>query len=82
VTIAGKHRKTPAQVILRWHLEHGTAVVPKSIRPARIAENIDLFDFTLTPDEIAAIDTLDTGVRGGPDPDLINTRTYPKKVQN
>jgi diketogulonate reductase-like aldo/keto reductase len=82
VAIAAQHGKTTAQVILRWHLEHGTAVVPKSVRSARIAENFDLFDFTLTPDEVAAIDSLDTGVRGGPDPELISRQTYPKTIQN
>ena len=82
VAIAEAHGKTSAQVVLRWHLQHGTAVVPKSVRPARIAENFDLFDFTLTQDEIAAIDALDTGVRGGPNPELINRQTYPKTIQN
>ena len=80
--LAGKYGKTPAQVILRWHLEHGVSPIPKSVRPSRIAENIDVFDFSLTPQEVAAIDALDTGVRGGPDPELINTTTYPKKVEN
>src|SRR5437660_4066284 len=68
VELAETHHKTPAQIILRWHIDHGTAVIPKSVRAHRIAENIDLFDFTLTPDEVAAIDALDTGMRGGPDP--------------
>jgi len=82
VAIAEVHGKTPAQVVLRWHLQHGTAVVPKSIRPARIAENFDLFDFTLTREAIAAIDALDTGVRGDPNPQLINRQTYPKIIQD
>jgi 2,5-diketo-D-gluconate reductase A len=66
--IARRHGKTPAQVILRWHLQHGTCAIPKSVRPERIAENIDVFDFELSADELAFIDGLDTGVRGGPDP--------------
>src|SRR5262249_47227485 len=70
--IADKYGKTPAQVVLRWHNEHAVVAVPKSVKPQRIAENIDVFDFELTADEVAAIDALDTGVRGGPDPDTIN----------
>jgi diketogulonate reductase-like aldo/keto reductase len=69
--IATGHGKTPAQVMLRWGLQHGRSVIPKSTKPSRIAENIDVFDFELTGDELAAIDGLDTGRRGGPDPDAI-----------
>ena len=81
-SIAEKHGKTPAQVVLRWHIEHGVVAIPKSVRPHRIKENIDVFDFELTAAEVAAIDALDTGVRGGPDPEAINMTTYPKKVEN
>ncbi len=80
-SIGDKYGKTPAQVVLRWHIEHGVVAIPKSVKPHRIAENIDAFDFELTADEVAAIDALDTGVRGGPDPEAIIT-TYPKKVEN
>jgi diketogulonate reductase-like aldo/keto reductase len=72
VGIASKHSKTAAQVVLRWHLEHGTGVVPKSVRRERIAENFDVFDFSLTPGEVAAIDALDTGVRAGPEPETVD----------
>ena len=82
VGLAAKHEKTPAQVILHWHIEHGTSAIPKSVRAHRITENIDIFDFELTPDELAAIDSLDTGIRGGPDPDLIDPQHYPFKVEN
>lgn len=68
-TIAGTHGKSPAQVMLRWHLQQGRSAIPKSTNPARIAENFDLFDFELTAAELAAIDALDTGNRSGPDPD-------------
>jgi diketogulonate reductase-like aldo/keto reductase len=81
-SIADKYGKTPAQVVLRWHNEHGVVAIPKSVKPRRIAENIDVFDFELTADEVAAIDALDTGVRGGLDPEAINMTTYPKKVEN
>ena len=67
--LAAKYRKTPAQVVLRWHMDHGLVTIPKSFRPQRIAENIDIFDFVLTSDEVAAIDAMDLGLRGGPDPD-------------
>ena len=67
--LAAKYRKTPAQVVLRWHMDHGLVTIPKSFRPQRIAENIDIFDFVLTADDIAAIDAMDMGLRGGPDPD-------------
>ena len=56
--IAEKHGVTPAQVVLRWHLEHGIAVIPKSERPDRIAANFDVLSFSLTPDEVARIDRL------------------------
>jgi 2,5-diketo-D-gluconate reductase A len=67
--LAERHNRTAAQVLLRWHLDSGRSAVPKSARPERIAENFDVFDFSLTLDEIAAIDALDTGVRGGPNQD-------------
>ena len=67
--IAAGHGKTPAQVMLRWGIQQGRSVIPKSTNPERIAENIDVFDFALSDDELARIDALDTGRRGGPDPD-------------
>lgn len=69
VEIGRHHGKTPAQVMLRWHIQQGRQVIPKSTRQARIAENFDIFDFTLGDAELAAIDALDKGVRGGPDPE-------------
>ncbi|GAA1798381.1 aldo/keto reductase [Actinomadura chokoriensis] len=66
--IAAAHGRTPAQVVLRWHLEIGDIVIPKSVTPSRIAENIDVFGFELTPDDMAAIGELDKGIRVGPDP--------------
>jgi diketogulonate reductase-like aldo/keto reductase len=80
--LAARYGKTPAQVVLRWHLEHGFCAIPKSVKPHRIAENFDVFDFALTPNEVAAIDALDTGVRGGPDPELLNRETHPFVVDN
>ncbi|MGE3303016.1 MAG: aldo/keto reductase [Hyphomonadaceae bacterium] len=68
--IARKHAKTPAQVILRWHLESGLVVIPKSVTPARIQENAGALGFTLDADDMAAIATLDRADgRLGPDPD-------------
>ena len=74
--IATTHGKTPAQVMLRWGLQHGRSVIPKSTKPNRIAENINVFDFELSADEITAIDGLDTGRRGGPEPDAITLETF------
>lgn len=82
VELAARYGKTPAQVVLRWHIEHGLSAIPKSVRPARIAENIDIFDFALTADEVAAIDALDTGVRGGPDPELVDTKMFSLSVED
>ncbi|MCS3659949.1 aldo/keto reductase [Salinibacter ruber] len=76
VEIAEKYEKTAAQVMLRWHLEHGHSAIPKSVHEGRIVENFDVFDFSLTEEEVAAIDDLDTGTRGGPDPEKIDTDTY------
>ncbi|MCL2363986.1 MAG: aldo/keto reductase [Defluviitaleaceae bacterium] len=67
--LAAKYNKTPAQIILRWNIEHGVITIPKSANSARIAENIDIFDFALTVDEVAAIDALNRDQRVGPDPD-------------
>ena len=67
--IAAGHGRTPAQVVLRWHLQLGNVVIPKSVTPSRIAENLDVFGFELTTEEMAAISALDAGTRIGPDPD-------------
>jgi len=74
--IAAAHGKSPAQVMLRWHLQRGRSVIPKSTNAQRIAQNIDVFDFVLSPDELIAIDALDRGVRGGPDPDEVDPSTW------
>ena len=70
--IAESHGKTPAQVVIRWHLEIGNVVIPKSVTPERIEANFDVFGFELSPAEIEAIDALDSGARQGPDPDEFN----------
>jgi 2,5-diketo-D-gluconate reductase A len=69
VAIAERHGKTPAQAILRWHLQLGNVVIPKSVTPERIRENIDLFDFELSDEEMAVIEGLDGDGRIGPHPD-------------
>lgn len=66
--IAGSHGRTPAQVLLRWGIQHGLVVIPKSVRPERIRENADLFGFALGPEDMAALDALDEGYRTSWDP--------------
>ena len=66
--IAEKHGRTPAQVVLRWHIELGNVVIPKSVTPSRIQQNIDIFDFALDSADLDAIADLDRGQRTGPDP--------------
>ncbi|MDX1879534.1 aldo/keto reductase [Mycolicibacterium sp. 141076] len=71
-TIAERHGKTPAQVLIRWHIQLGNIVIPKSVNPDRIASNFDVFDFELSEADIASIATLDNGTRLGPDPRTFN----------
>jgi 2,5-diketo-D-gluconate reductase A len=70
--IAGRHGKSNAQVVLRWHIQRGDIVFPKSIKPERIKENIDIFDFELAPEDIEAISDLNRDERTGPDPDTFD----------
>jgi 2,5-diketo-D-gluconate reductase A len=69
--IGAEHGTSNAQVMLRWHLQNGRSAIPKSVRPERIAENFDVFDFELSADQLTQIDALDLGVRSGPDPDAV-----------
>ncbi len=68
-SIAGRYGKTPAQVVLRWHVERGDIVFPKSVTPGRIRENIDIFDFELSGEDVESITALNRDERTGPDPD-------------
>jgi 2,5-diketo-D-gluconate reductase A len=72
--IADNVDRSPAQVVLRWHIQHGHIVFPKSVTPARIQENLELFDFELAPDDVTRIDALDRGAAGrrGADPDTFD----------
>jgi 2,5-diketo-D-gluconate reductase A len=67
--LAAKYARTPAQIVLRWHIELGLVAIPKSANPSRLAQNIDIFDFTLTDDEVATLSALDTGADPGVDSD-------------
>ena len=66
--------------MLRWGIQHGRSVIPKSTKPGRIAENIDVFDFELTSDQMAAIDALDTDRRGGPPPEAITLEAFGREI--
>jgi diketogulonate reductase-like aldo/keto reductase len=78
--VAQAHGKSPAQVMLRWHLQQGRSAIPKSTKAHRIAENIDVFDFELADDEMAAIDALDIDRRGGPEPADITLETFGRAI--
>ncbi|WP_170023717.1 aldo/keto reductase [Isoptericola jiangsuensis] len=78
--IAAAHDATAAQVMLRWHLQQGRSAIPKSVTPSRIAENFDVLGFELSDAELAAIDALDTGVRGGPEPEAITLETFGRDI--
>jgi len=69
VAVAAAHGRTPGQIVIRWHVQLGNVVIPKSVTPGRIAENFDVFDFALSDAEMQAIGALDAGRRTGPDPD-------------
>jgi 2,5-diketo-D-gluconate reductase A len=71
-TIADEHRKTAAQVLIRWHIQLGNIVIPKSVTPERIVGNFDVFDFVLSENDMASISSLDNGTRLGPDPRTFN----------
>ena len=78
--VAKAHSKSPAQVMLRWHLQEGRSVIPKATKPQRIAENIDVFDFELTAAELASIDAPDTDQRGGPEPEAMTLARFGRPI--
>ncbi|MFD7117835.1 aldo/keto reductase [Streptomyces sp. NPDC059922] len=79
--IAEVRGKSPAQVLLRWGIQQGRSVIPKSTKRHRIAENIDVFDFALTADELKSLDALETGRRGGPEPSGVTLAAYGRAIQ-
>ncbi|MGZ6753096.1 MAG: aldo/keto reductase [Nocardioides sp.] len=78
--VAAAHGKSPAQVMLRWGLQHGRSVIPKSTNPEWIAANLDVFDFRLTEAELASIDSLETGRRGGPEPEAVTLAEFGRPI--
>jgi diketogulonate reductase-like aldo/keto reductase len=69
VELADRHERTPGQIVIRWHLQLGNVVIPKSVTPERIRQNFDVLDFDLSAEEMSAIEALDRGERTGPDPE-------------
>ncbi len=80
-SIGENHGKSTAQIVIRWHLQLGLSVIPKSVRANRIAENFDVFDFELSDEEMSAINAIETGARSGPDPELFDL-DFLKAAQN
>jgi len=80
--LAVHYGKTPAQIILRWHLEHGFSAIPKSIKSIRIKENFDVFDFSLTQEDVLEINSLNTGIRAGSDPEKFDRESYPIAIND
>lgn len=78
--IAAEHGKSAAQVMIRWGVQEGRSVIPKSVKPSRIAENFDVFDFELSPEQVKAIDALDTNERGGPEPEAVTLEKYGREI--
>ena len=78
--IAQTHGKSAAQVMLRWHFQQGRSAIPKSVRPERIVQNFDIFDFEISTEDLVAIDALDTGVRGGPEPADVNLENFDRTI--
>jgi 2,5-diketo-D-gluconate reductase A len=68
--LSAKHGRSPAQIVLRWHIELGNIVIPKASSPERLRENLDVFDFALDPEDLELIGSLETGRRTGRDPDF------------
>lgn len=79
-TLAAKYGKTAAQIILRWQLAIGNSAIPKSVHEKRIMENFSIFDFELAADDVASIEALDRGRRGGPDTDHLPNEMYDRKI--
>ncbi len=74
--LAAKYGKSPAQVVLRWHVQRNVSIIPKSVHAERIRENLDIFDFALAPEDMDAINALNRNIRGALDPDVVRVDTY------
>jgi diketogulonate reductase-like aldo/keto reductase len=81
VGLAQQHKKSAAQIVLRWHTQHGSIVIPKSQHYERLLKNIDIFNFELAPEEMAAIDGLNRNLRGGPDPEAFDIPAFRALIQ-
>jgi diketogulonate reductase-like aldo/keto reductase len=81
VQLGQKYRKTPAQIVLRWHNQHGRIVIPKSQHYERLLKNIEIFQFELSPEDLAAIDGLNRDLRAGPAPEAFSVAAYKAGVE-
>jgi len=81
IKLGQKYKKAPAQIVLRWHNQHGRIVIPKSQHYERLLKNIEVFQFELTAEDMAAIDGLNRDLRGGPDPEVFNVAVYKAGVE-
>jgi Aldo/keto reductase family len=76
----GSSTRRTGPIMLRWHLQRGRSAIPKSTKPVRIAENFDVFDFELTAEQCDSLDALDTGKRGGPEPEAITLEAFGREI--
>lgn len=78
--LAQRYGKSPAQIVLRWHLQRGVAIIPKSVDEERIRQNLDILDFALSDEDMTLVNGLNRNMRGALDPDMVRVDTYETKM--